>query len=255
VNTGTAGALAAYLLGLGDDELILAHRDSEWTGHAPILEEDIAFSNLALDELGHATLWYAAHAELLGEDPQTRPDELAFLRAPSEFRNVQMVELPKGDWAFSMLRQYLFDAAEMVRLETLVNSQHRPTAETAAKIRQEERYHLRHTAAWMRRLGLGTEESHRRMQAALEVLYPYAQQLFQPQDGQADLVGQGYIPSELVTFADWRGRVRQDLEGASLRLPKAAESPAASRAEHSEHLAQLLSEMQVVARSDRDAAW
>jgi len=255
VNTGTAGALAAYLLGLADDELILAHRDSEWTGHAPILEEDIAFSNLALDELGHAGLWYAAHAELLGEDPQTRPDELAFLRAPSEFRNVQMVELPKGDWAFSMLRQYLFDAAEMVRLETLVNSQHRPTAETAAKIRQEERYHLRHTAAWVRRLGLGTEESHRRMQAALEVLYPYAQQLFQPQDGQADLVGQGYIPSELVTFADWRGRVRQDLEGASLRLPKAAESPAASRAEHSEHLAQLLSEMQVVARSDRDAAW
>jgi len=143
----------------------------------------------------------------------------------------------------------------MVRLETLVNSRHRPIAETAAKIRQEERYHLRHTAAWVRRLGLGTQESHRRMQAALEMLFPYAEQLFQPQDGQAGLVDQGYIPSEQATVADWRGRVRQDLEGASLRLPKAAESPAASRAEHSEHLAQLLSEMQVVARSDRDAAW
>ena len=255
MKAGTASALAAHLLGLADDELVLAHRDSEWTGHAPILEEDIAFSNLALDELGHAALWYARHAELLGEDPQTRPDELAFLREPSDFRNVQMVELPNGDWAFSMLRQYLFDAAEMVRLETLVNSRHRPIAETAAKIRQEERYHLRHTAAWVRRLGLGTQESHRRMQAALEALFPYAQQLFQPQDGQAELASEAYIPAEQVTLADWQGRVRQHLEGSNLRLPEPAVSPAASRAEHSEHLAQLLSDMQVVARSDRGAAW
>jgi ring-1,2-phenylacetyl-CoA epoxidase subunit PaaC len=255
VNTGTARALAAHLLGLADDELILAHRDSEWTGHAPILEEDIAFSNLALDELGHAGLWYAAHAVLLGEDPQTRPDELAFLREPADFRNVQMVELPNGDWAFSMLRQYLFDAAEMVRLEAQVNSQHGPIAETAAKIAQEERYHLRHTAAWVRRLGLGTEESNQRMQAALEALFPYAMQLFQPQDGQADLIGQGYIPSGQATLAGWEGQVRHHLEDSGLRMPEAAVSPATSRAEHTEHLADLLSEMQVVARSDQEAAW
>jgi ring-1,2-phenylacetyl-CoA epoxidase subunit PaaC len=251
----SAAAVADYLLGLADDELILAHRDSEWTGHAPILEEDIAFSNLALDEMGHAALWYARHAELMGENPETRPDELAFLRDPADFRNVQMVELPNGDWAFSMLRQFLFDAAESVRLEGLAGSRHPPIAEAAAKIRQEERYHLRHTSAWVRRLGLGTQESHRRMQSALDLLYPFALQLFQPADGRAQLAEQGYLPAEDLLLAEWQNLVRPYLTEADLSVPQHAAPPAASRAEHTGHLAELLQEMQVVARSDQQAVW
>jgi ring-1,2-phenylacetyl-CoA epoxidase subunit PaaC len=255
VTPETASALADYLLGLADDELVLAHRDSEWTGHAPILEEDIAFSNLALDELGHASLWYARCAELRGEDPEIQPDQLVFQRGPADFRNVQLVELPNGDWAFSMLRQYLFDAAEAARLERLASSRHTPTAETAAKIRQEERYHLRHTAAWVRRLGQGTEESNHRMQTALDSLFPYALQLFQLQEEQAGLAVQGLVPAEAEVRIDWEARVREHLEGSDLRLPPAANPPAVSRTEHTAHLAELLAIMQEVARSDVKAAW
>jgi ring-1,2-phenylacetyl-CoA epoxidase subunit PaaC len=157
---------AAYLLALADDELILGHRDSEWTGHAPILEEDIAFANIAQDEIGHASLWYGLVQRLGGAEP----DRLVFFRPPSEYRNAPLVELPKGDWAFSMLRQYLFDAAEAQRLPLLAASAHRPLAEAAAKIRTEEIYHLRHTQAWIERLAQGTAESHGRTQAALDLL-------------------------------------------------------------------------------------
>src|SRR6188768_2912288 len=120
--------LAELVLGWADDSLILGHRNSEWAGHAPILEEDIAFSNLALDELGHAQLWYGLHAELTGSDP----DRLVFFRDAKDWRNTQLVELPKGDWAFSMLRQYLFDVYENVMLGHLVESQDARIAEIAA---------------------------------------------------------------------------------------------------------------------------
>ncbi|MCS6911212.1 MAG: phenylacetate-CoA oxygenase subunit PaaC, partial [Anaerolineales bacterium] len=144
-------ALAEKLLALADDELILAHRNSEWTGHAPILEEDIALANIAQDELGHAMLYYELHCALAGGTP----DRLAFFREAADFRNVQLVELPKGDWAFTMLRQYLFDAYELALLAQLTHSAHRPLAEVAAKVRNEELYHYKHTGAWVRRLGLG----------------------------------------------------------------------------------------------------
>ena len=148
-----------YILSLADDELILGHRDSEWCGHAPILEEDIAFANLALDEIGHANLWYGLLAGILEQDPLTYPDQLVYFRRPNDYRNIQMVELPNGDWAFSMLRQYLLDAAELVRLNALAQSQFIPLAEVAAKILKEELYHHRHSSAWVRRLGLGTATS------------------------------------------------------------------------------------------------
>ena len=124
--------LAARILELADDELILAHRNSEWCGHAPILEEDIAFANLALDELGHAMLWYRLYAELTDQDPETAPDRLVYFREPFEFRSAQFCALPKGDWAFSMLRQYLWDELEAVRLDAFVKADFGPLAETAA---------------------------------------------------------------------------------------------------------------------------
>ncbi|MGH7428237.1 MAG: 1,2-phenylacetyl-CoA epoxidase subunit PaaC, partial [Candidatus Methylomirabilaceae bacterium] len=163
-------AVAARVLALADDELILAHRDSEWTGHAPILEEDIGLANIAQDELGHAGLWYGIYRSLVGHDP----DRMVFFREAGDWRCVQLVELPKGDWAFTMLRQYLFDAYEHVLLTQLAQSRHEGVAAAAAKIRQEELYHSRHTSAWVRRLGLGTAESHRRTQDALDALWPYA---------------------------------------------------------------------------------
>ena len=148
-------ALAHKLLAMADDELVVGHRNSEWTGHAPILEEDIAFTNIALDEIGHAKIWYQLLADLVGENPETYPDKLVFHREATEYRNIQMVELPIGDWAFTIVRQYLLDAAEFVRLGELVQSQYQPMAEAAAKIRKEEIYHYRHTHAWLQRLGLG----------------------------------------------------------------------------------------------------
>jgi ring-1,2-phenylacetyl-CoA epoxidase subunit PaaC len=195
--------LADYVLALADDELVLAHRNSEWTGHAPILEEDIAFANLALDEMGHAQLWYQRVQDLTGQIP----DALVFFRQAPEFRCAQLVELPKGDWALSMLRQYLFDAAEAVRLPALAESTWPPLAETAAKIRTEEIYHYRHSAAWVRRLGLGTDESHRRMQAALEGLWAYALQLCGPLPGDAEWAEAGLIPaSDRLQTGTWRRR-------------------------------------------------
>lgn len=244
-------ALVAYLLALADDELILAHRNSEWTGHGPILEEDIAFSNIAQDEMGHATLWYELVSDLLTQTP----DELVFFRDAPDYRNVQMVELPKGDWAFSLLRQYLFDVAEMVRLSYLVDSAYEPIAHTAVKIRPEEIYHLRHTSLWVKRLGLGTEESNGRMQKALNTLWPYAHQLFSTQPYDQRLLEANIIPDITTIQQEWEHIVRPFLTDADLHIPHDNTPPTTERSEHTSHLDTLLQEMQMVARFDPQATW
>lgn len=244
-------ALGELLLAWADDELILAHRNSEWTGHAPILEEDIAFSNIAQDELGHATLFYGLYQELSGENP----DQLVFFRSATAYRNVPLVELPKGDWAFSMLRQFLFDAWEAARLTTLVNSAYQPLADTAVKIRQEEMYHLRHTRLWIQRLGLGTEESHRRLQDALSALWPYAQGLFVPLAGEALLVEAGMVEATAVIHAQWVEAVQTHLQNAGLVVPTAVTPLQTGRNHHTPYLTELLVEMQKVARLDPQAQW
>ena len=236
--------LSAQLLALADDELILGHRDSEWTGHAPILEEDIAFANIAQDEIGHAILWLGALHALDGQEP----DHLVFFRGPGEYRNAQIVELPKGDWAFSMLRQYLFDAAEAVRLPLLAASRHRPLAEAAAKIRTEEIYHLRHTQAWIQRLALGTDESHRRVQAALDQIWPFALQLFVPLPGEAGLAAEGTLPEPKLVRQAWLEAVVPFLAEGGLLVAEASPPAATSREAHTPHLADLLADMQSVAR-------
>lgn len=237
-------ALTAQLLALADDELLLGHRASEWCGHAPILEEDIAFANLAQDELGHAALWYRL-LEQLGE---AHTDDLIFRRAAPDYRCAQLVTLPKGDWAHAMTRQFLFDAAEAVRLPALARSGYAPLAETAAKIQTEEIYHLRHTRAWVRRLGLGTEESHRRMQAALDTLWPYALQLFVPLPDEAALAAAGLLPDAAALRPAWAALAGATLTEAGLTLPAGAEPVARDRRDHGPHLAPLLAEMQAVAR-------
>ncbi len=246
--------LANYLLGLADDELILAHRNSEWTGHAPIVEEDIAFTNIALDEMGHAQLWYQLHSELAGESPDSYPDELIFFREAPFFRNVQFVELPKGDWARSMVRQFLFDIQEQVRLPGLQASTSERVAQVAAKVASEEPYHIRHTEAWIRRLGMGTEESQQRTQRALYELWGYALQIFEPMEGEDELVAVGLVPPSHELRNEWTDRTSDLLEAANLNAPE-SDLKVQSRAEHSEHLVDLLSELQRVARAYPGVAW
>jgi ring-1,2-phenylacetyl-CoA epoxidase subunit PaaC len=241
-------ALATKLLAMADDEIILAHRDSEWTGHAPILEEDIAFANIAQDELGHALRWYAL---LEGADP----DRLVYFRPAAEFRNAQLVELPKGDWAFSIVRQVLFDALELLRSEHLKRSVFRPLAEAAAKVHQEERYHYRHTSAWLTRLGQGTEESHRRTQAALDALWPYVPQLFMAVPDEELLFAAGVVPAPGQVLEAWQELVDPLLSAAGLRTPERSRRIPPGREEHTAHLDVLLADLQQVARQDPEAEW
>ena len=249
-------SLADYALALADDELITGHRLSEWTGHAPILEEDIAFANLALDEIGHARAWLELAAKALAEDPDIFPDVQVFQRPAKEFRNLQITELPNGDWAFSMLRQYLFDSFENIRLASLKTSSKKEIADLAGKIAVEEIYHLRHTQAWMKRLALGTDESARRTQAALDALWPYLAQFADPLPGENDLVDKNIIePSEKI-FDQWLILQTEFLSSqCQLNLPSLNISLSDSRGVHTEHLVSLVDEMQEVARFDLEGSW
>ena len=251
METADLKTLRETLTSLADDELILGHRDSEWCGHAPILEEDIAFANLALDEIGHANLWLALLARLEDADPQSFADRLSFWREAADFRCAQMLELPRGDWAFSILRHYLFDAAEIERLAALSQYSYTPLAEAAAKIQTEELYHLRHTRLWVRRLGLGTSESHQRLQAALNQLWPYTSQLFElTNEPGGPVLGVDFRQARLA----WEAQVLPFLAECELSLPQ-GQPLALDRQQHSQHLAVMLAEMQSVARLDPQAEW
>lgn len=244
-------ALIDKLTAMADDELILAHRNAEWTGHAPILEEDIALANIAQDELGHATVFYRLLEDLTG----TTPDQFAMFRDADAFRNAQLLELPKGDWAFTMLRQYLFDAYEFVFLSQLQESAYQPLAEAVTKIRREELYHLRHTHIWVERLGLGTDESNRRMQQALNELWTYSAQLFTPLPHDDLLIQAAYLPPHAPLKAQWEEIVCPHLARCELIIPHDATAITVGREQHTPHLTALLADMQIVARTDPDAEW
>jgi ring-1,2-phenylacetyl-CoA epoxidase subunit PaaC len=247
--------LSQYLLALGDDELILGHRNSEWCGHAPLLEEDIAFANLALDEIGHATIWFTLLADLLEEDRDSYPDRIVFHRNVQDFRNARLLELPNGDWGFSLIRQYLFDLYEMVNLSELKSSIYQPLADAANKIFREEIYHHRHTSAWVQRLGLGTEESHRRMQSALEQAWLPAHQFFSYPGDINDLVYSNIVPSGEHLHETWIERATQFFVACQLVIPEGKSEDSASRTEHTPFLKILVDEMQSVARLDPEAIW
>ncbi|MGH2536813.1 MAG: 1,2-phenylacetyl-CoA epoxidase subunit PaaC [Candidatus Promineifilaceae bacterium] len=251
LDIGLREPLCRYLLAWGDDELILAQRDAEWTGHAPILEEDIAFANIAQDELGHAILWYEMAAEL----GAGRPDESAYGRPAAAFRNVQLVELPRDDWAFSMLRQYLWDAYERCFGELAGHSAYRPLQEAWLKVRPEESYHYRHTSGWLLRLGQGTEEGRRRSQAALDALWPLTGQLFSDDLERRQLAAAGLVPQPAALRTDWLALVEPHLAGCGLVLPLAAAGLPPGREAHTPHLAALVADLQAVAQLDPAAEW
>jgi ring-1,2-phenylacetyl-CoA epoxidase subunit PaaC len=247
-------ALSRQLLAWGDDEFILGHRDSEWCGHAPILEEDIAFANIALDELGHAQTWYILLAQLLEEDANRYPDQLVYHRPAAAFRNVQLVEFPNGDWAFSMLRQYLFDQMEVLRLDRLRKSRYPALAEAASKLVKEEIYHLRHTRAWVQRLSGGTEESYQRMRQALAELWPAALQLFIPLAEEAPLVESGITPSSHELQSAWKAETSGFMKTCDLAVPESRQH-SSTRSPHTASFKTLIAELQSVNHLDLEAEW
>jgi ring-1,2-phenylacetyl-CoA epoxidase subunit PaaC len=248
-------ALESKLLALADNEFILGHRNSEWTGHGPILEEDIAFSNLALDEIGHGILWYRIVARLRDEDPETYPDKLVYERKAAEFRNVDVVALSHTDWAFTMLRQFLFDAYEAVQIPALTASRYEPVADAAVKIKQEEFYHLYHTKAWVQRLGLGTDESRRRMQTALDQLWTPFQQLFAPGPHESLLVEVGITADLGPVHAEWQKMAVPFLEASALAVPDGAVVPEMRQSASPEQMGPLIAELQEVSRIAPGAVW
>jgi ring-1,2-phenylacetyl-CoA epoxidase subunit PaaC len=247
-------SLFPYLLRLADDRLVLGHRLSEWCGHGPILEEDIALANISLDLIGEATLLLKLAGEIEGEGRSE--DALAYLRDAIDYRNVLMVELPKGDFAFTIVRQFLFSVFSLHQMEALTKSAHAELAGIAAKAVKEARYHVRHSAQWVVTLGDGTEESHERAQRALDELWRYTGELFMADDIDSAVATEklGVDPS---TLADrWRTDVEPLLGRSTLTIPSVAYMQRGGReGKHTEHLGHLLSEMQILARSHPGATW
>jgi ring-1,2-phenylacetyl-CoA epoxidase subunit PaaC len=251
----TQKLLAAFLLRLGDDRLVLGHRLSEWCGHAPVLEEDIALTNIALDEIGQASAFLHLAGEVEGGG-QTE-DDLAYFREATRFTNVQLVEQPNRDFASTMARQFLFDAHSYFLLEILQKSAHKGLAGVAAKGFKEATYHLRHSKEWMLRLGDGTEESHRRLQSAVDDLWPFTKELFAFDETESALTDLGIIPEIESLEKKWNDLVLAVFASATLAVPASnGYMVSGSRSgKHSEHLGHLLAEMQILARSFPGVKW
>jgi ring-1,2-phenylacetyl-CoA epoxidase subunit PaaC len=242
------------LLRVGDSCLVLAQRLTAWCGHAPALEEDIALANVALDILGQArgVLTRAGEIEGAGRDE----DALAYLRDAPDYRNLLLVEQPNGDYGVTMLRQLLFDAWAMELWPALTSSSDPVLAGIAGKAAKETAYHVRHSASWVVRLGDGTEESHRRMVAALDLLWPYAGEAFLDDEVDVAAAESGLMPLPSTLAPSYRKRVEAVLAEATLPLPPDPWWQRGGRqGQHTEHLSYLLAEMQVVHRAHPGAAW
>ena len=238
-----AQAQADFALSMGDTTLILGHRLSEWTGHAPVLEEELATANVALDLTGQAQLWLTLAGVLDGSGRDA--DQLAYFRDGPDYRNALLVEQPNGDFAHTLVRQFFFDAWHHLLIEGLVQHPQAGIAEIAGKAIKEIRYHLERSSEWVVRLGDGTPESNARMSAAVARLWPYAGELLEIS-----------ALASLALDANWRARVEQVLQAATLSMPNDAWAHSGGlHGRHSEHLGKLLAEMQVLQRSYPDAQW
>jgi ring-1,2-phenylacetyl-CoA epoxidase subunit PaaC len=243
-----------YLLRLADNALILGQRLSEWCGHAPVLEEDLALANIALDLIGQARL-LLTHAGAL-EGNGRDEDRLAFTRSEHEYRNVTLVELPNADFGATTLRNFLFSAFAVRLWEALERSTDAELAGIAVKSLKESRYHVRHSGEWVIRLGDGTDESHARMQSALERLWPYTAELFSEDEIDRAAARDGVGPSWASIESAWSADVLPVLGKATLTVPPS--SAFRSRGKfgvHSEHLGHLLSDMQHLQRAYPGSTW
>lgn len=252
-----------YLLRLGDNALILGQRLSEWCGHGPVLEEDIALANIALDLIGQARL-LLSHAGSLFCPPQDE-DQLTYWREQSGFRNFTMLELPnsgleKGqqarDYAFTIARNFLFSTYAVELWQALSASTDTQLAAIAAKSLKEARYHVRHARDWMLRFGAGTAESHRRAQQALDALLPYTNEFFSADDVEAAAVARGIGVTGASLLPAWHAALEQTLSEATLAQPAATRFASTGKhGRHSEHFGFLLAEMQSLARAHPGAVW
>ena len=247
--------LLEFLLRQGDNALVLGHRTSEWCGHAPALEEDIALANTALDLIGQTQLWlgYAAEVEGKGRDANA----LAFLRDAYDFRNVLMLEVPNEDFGRTLMRQFLFDAFQVPWLTALTESADVRVSEIAAKSVKEATYHLDRSAETVIALGDGTEESNARMQGALAYLWPYAGEVFADDATDAAMHETGIAPLPSTMRGAWDDMVKTTLTAATLSIPDSTFAHKGGRNgfRHTEHLGHMLSTMQVLQRSYPGANW
>jgi len=253
-NTAAQTALFELLTRMGDNALILGHRVSEWCGHSPALEEDIALSNTALDLIGQTQLWLGLAGEV--EDKGRTADNLAYLRDARDFRNVLLVERPNGDFGKTLMRQFLFDAWHFLMLKALCASTDKRIADIAEKVSKEVAYHLDRSRDLIIRLGDGTAESHRRMQEALDELWAYAGELFIGDAIDAELSSAGIAPQPETLKAEWDELVGAALAEATLKKPADGfMHKGGKRGVHTEHMGFILADLQFLQRAYAGATW
>lgn len=247
-------AFFEFLLRMGDNALILGHRNSEWCGHGPVLEEDIAMSNMALDLIGQTALWLGLAGEVEGKGRSA--DDLAYLRDAWDFRNVLLVERPNGDFGATLMRQFLFDAFHFHQLQALTKSADARVAEIAGKALKEVSYHLERSAEQVIALGDGTEESHARMQAALDDQWGYALEMFAGDTTDAKMADAGIAPDLADLRGPWDATVQAVLAEATLAIPENSYvHKGGKQGTHTEHLGYILAEMQFLQRAYPGAEW
>ena len=246
--------LVDYLLRLGDNSLILGHRLSEWVGHGPAIEEELAVGNVALDLIGQARMWLTLAGEIEGKGRDE--DKLAYLRDAGAYRNLLLVEQPNGDFAMTITRQFYFDAFHHLLLQGLTRSGNSRVADIAAKAVKEVDYHLRRSSDWIVRLGDGSDESHRRMQTGIDDLWFYTGEMFETDAVDQSVVSEGIGVDPSSLEPQWREFVQTTLSEATLDVPQGKWSQrGGKRGIHTEHLGYLLAEMQFLQRAYPGASW
>lgn len=256
IPTPDAGQEAFFevLLRLGDSTLILGHRVSEWCGHSPALEEDIALANVALDLIGQTQMWLGLAGEVEGKGRSA--DDLAYLRDAWDFRNLLIVERPNGDFGHTLMRQFLFDAYHFELLKALQSSSDARVAEIAAKAAKEVAYHLERSSDLVIRLGDGTDESRRRMQDALDALWSYTGEMFLADEKDAGVAEAGIAPNPRDLKAAWDATVKDVLTEATLSIPESSFAHKdGKRGVHTEHLGFILADMQFLQRAYPGSSW
>lgn len=248
-------ALKDLLYKMADDQLIISHRNSEWIGLGPILEEDIAFGSIAQDKCGHALALYTILHERLGE---REPDTIAFTRPEREFTCCHLVEYPIGEYDFSLVRHFLFDTAEFLRFRMLTQSSYEPLAQVARKLVGEIKYHTIHANTWMQQLGNGGEESRARMQTALNETIALGLGIFEPSEYEETLIDSGVFQGEQALRDEWLAAIAPVIEKSSLRMPDIdvlEPTFGGRKGYHTDHLQPLLNEMTEVFAIDPVAEW
>jgi ring-1,2-phenylacetyl-CoA epoxidase subunit PaaC len=241
------------IIKMGDDELILGHRNSEWTGLGPVMEEDIAFSSMAQDKIGHSwALYRILHEELGGEDP----DQFAFMRGEKDFKCCHLTEMPIGSYDFSLMRHFLFDHAETVRYNSMLQSSFVPLQQLARKVRGELKYHTLHADAWIMQLCRAGEEGYLKMQMALDNCFQLACGIFEAGPDDKQLAAEGVYPGEEALYEQWIENIYPVLVKASLNIPERKQPVYGGRyGTHTAYLQPLLNEMGEVFRLNPEATW